>query len=103
MSKEDKPLEYQGRIRDTKGVAQRLDLGYLKRKAWIPALRAKLTWVLLAAAALACVPLVLGIGGTRKVVANGPVSEAHGLIAGRCESCHTQAFAGVPDKACRQC
>ena len=31
MAKEEKPLEYQRRIRDTKGVAQRLDLNYLKR------------------------------------------------------------------------
>ena len=33
MAKEEKPLEYQRRIRDTKGVAQRLDLDYLKRPA----------------------------------------------------------------------
>ena len=30
---ENKPLEYQRRLRDTKGVAQRLDLSYLKRPA----------------------------------------------------------------------
>src|SRR5215471_16804082 len=53
MSKEDKPLEYQRRIRDTKGVAQRLDLGYLKRAAAILLIRKRLTWALVAGALLA--------------------------------------------------
>ncbi len=103
MGKEDKPLEYQRRLRDTKGVAQRLDLDYLKRPALLPLLRKRLTWVLIAVAALACVPLVLGLGGSRRMVSAGPLSDAHALFEKRCEVCHSQAFGGVPDKACRQC
>jgi hypothetical protein len=104
MAKEEnKPLEYQRRLRDTKGVAQRLDLGYLKRSALIPLVRKRLIWLLVAAAALASVPLVLGIGGSRRVVENGPLSESHAIFEKRCEVCHTQSFGGVPDKACSQC
>ena len=102
MAKEDKPLEYQRRIRDTKGVAQRLDLGYLRRPAVLLLLRKRLTWLLLALAAAATVPLVLGIGGGRRMVQNGPLSEAHAIFEQRCEACHTQSF-GVPDKACQSC
>src|SRR5437660_1746401 len=69
MAKEDKPLEYQRRLRDTKGVAQRLDLDYLKRPAILGHLRKRLTWAVVAAAVLACVPLVLGVGGSRGAAA----------------------------------
>src|SRR4051794_3837641 len=104
MAKEEnKPLEYQRRLRDTKGVAQRLDIGYLKRTALLALLRRRLVWALLGAAALASVPLVLGIGGGRRAVENGPLSEAHAIFEKRCEVCHAQAFDGVPDKACSQC
>src|SRR5438034_277455 len=103
MGKEDRPLEYLGRLRDTKGVAQRLDLDYLKRPALLALLRKRLTWVLIAVAAVACVPLVLGVGGSRRMVSSGPLSDAHALFEKRCEVCHTQAFGAVPDKACQQC
>jgi Cytochrome c7 and related cytochrome c len=100
---EDKPLEYQRRLRDTKGVAQRLDLSYLKRPAILKVLRDRLIWVLLAVAILASVPVVMGVGGSRRVVANGPLSKAHSLFEKRCEVCHTESFGGVTDKACSQC
>jgi hypothetical protein len=103
MSKEDKPLEYQRRIRDTKGIAQRLDLNYLKRPALMALLRRRMTWVVVALAALACVPLVMGVGSSRRVVANGPLSEAHAIYEDRCEVCHTAAFGGTPDAACQKC
>ncbi|MCU1234511.1 MAG: hypothetical protein JWP63_2478 [Candidatus Solibacter sp.] len=104
MAKEEnKPLEYQRRLRDTKGVAQRLDLGYLKRPAILKVLRDRLIWVLLAVAVLASVPLVLGIGGSRRAVENGPLSEAHAIFEKRCEVCHTTSFGSVTDKACSQC
>jgi hypothetical protein len=104
MGKEDnKPLEYQRRLRDTKGVAQRLDLSYLKRPALLALLRRHLIWVALAVAALACIPLVLGIGGSRRAVESGPLSDAHAIFEKRCEVCHTQSFHGVPDQACSQC
>jgi hypothetical protein len=103
MSKEDKPLEYQRRIRDTKGVAQRLDLGYLQRPALILLLRKRAAWLLVIVALAACVPLVLGIGGSRRLVSNGPLSPAHAMFEKRCEVCHTQTLGGVPDKACQGC
>jgi len=103
MAKEEKPLEYQHRIRDTKGVAQRLDLDYLKRPAILAMLRKRLTWALLGAAVLLSVPLVLGIGGARRPLSNGPLSRAHSVFEGRCEVCHAQAFRGVPDAACERC
>jgi cytochrome c5 len=103
MAKEDKPFEYQRRLRDTKGVAQRLDLDYLKRPAILGLFRKRLTWALVAAAVLACVPLVMGVGGSRGAAAAGPLSQAHALYEKRCEVCHTRAFGGVPDQACQQC
>ena len=45
MAREEKPLEYQHRIRDTKGVAQRLDLNYLTRPAILALLRRRLVWL----------------------------------------------------------
>jgi hypothetical protein len=103
MAKEEKPLEYKRRIRDTKGVAQRLDLNYLSRASKFLVTRKRAVWLLLAIAALASVPLVLGVGGSRKTLENGPVSEAHALFEQRCEFCHTQSFRMVSDKACGQC
>src|SRR5580658_5738715 len=103
MAKEEKPLEYERRIRDTKGVAQRLDLGYLRRPALLVALRRKLTWVVLAASVAFATPLILGIGWSRKALSAGPVSSAHAIFEGRCQDCHKQAFRSVPDRACLTC
>src|SRR5262245_26402556 len=103
MAKEEKPLEYKRRILDTKGVAQRLDLNYLSRVSHFLRARNRLIWVVVAVAALLCVPLVLGVGGSRKSLQNGPVSEAHAIFEQRCEFCHTQSFSSVADKACQQC
>src|SRR3954470_5674280 len=103
MAKEDKPLEYQRRIHDTKGVAQRLDLGYLRRTAALLVFRKRATWIAIGVAAAACVPLVLGVGGSRRMVENGPLSDAHAMFEKKCEVCHTQSFGGVPDEACGQC
>ncbi|HLK64999.1 MAG TPA: hypothetical protein VKU19_16265 [Bryobacteraceae bacterium] len=103
MPKEEKPLEYQRRIRDTKGVAQRLDLNYLKRVPFLLLFRKQVTWILLALAALVSVPLMLGVGGSRRVLSTGPLSESHTVFEGRCEVCHAQAFARVKDAACQRC
>src|SRR5262245_25440505 len=103
MAQEEKPLEYQRRIRDTKGVAQRLDLGYLKRGSELLELRRHAAWGLAAAAVIASIPLVAGFGGARRMVENGPLSEAHARFENRCEVCHTQSFGGVPDQACADC
>jgi hypothetical protein len=103
MAKDEKPLEYKRRIHDTKGVAQRLDLNYLSRATHLLRTRRRLTWALVAVAALACVPLVFGVGGSRKSLQNAPVSEAHAFFEQRCEFCHTENFRTVSDKACSQC
>jgi hypothetical protein len=103
MAREEKPLEYQRRIRDTKGVAQRLDLNYLKRPALLALLRRRLTWVLLIISAAVAIPLVTGFAGGKRALMNGPVSSAHAMFADRCENCHTKAFGGVPDQACKAC
>jgi hypothetical protein len=104
MAKEEnKPLEYQRRLRDTKGVAQRLDLGYLRRPALLRLLRDRLSWALVALAVVLAVPLTLGIGGSRRAIENGPLSDAHAILEKRCEVCHTERFGAVPDKACSQC
>lgn len=103
MAKEEKPLEYQRRIRDTKRIAQRLNLDYLKRPGVVALLRHRLTWLLVAASLAAGIPLVLGIAGGKKALLSGPVSTPHAIFQDRCEVCHTRAFAGVPDTACKAC
>jgi len=103
MSREDKPLDYQRRIRDTRTVAQRLDLDYLRRPAIMTLLRSRMSWAAVSAAVLLSVPLLLGVGGGRRALENGPVSESHVFYEARCEACHTRAFGGVPDTACKQC
>src|SRR5262249_4277248 len=84
-------------------VAQRLDLNYLSRAPQLLRARRRLTWALLIAAVLAGVPLVFGVGGSRKTLQNGPVSEAHAFFERRCEFCHTESFRTVYDDACGRC
>jgi hypothetical protein len=103
VPKEEKPLEYKPRVHDTKGVAQRINLDYVKQTASIVLLRKRFIWAMVAAAVLISVPLGLGIGVGRRTLENGPVSSAHALFETRCESCHAQAFKRVPDAACTQC
>jgi hypothetical protein len=103
MAKEEKPLEYQRRIRDTKGVAQRLDLNYLRRPGLLAVLRNRITWAAVVIGAVASVPFVTGFGGSRRAVMSGDVSAAHAVFENKCESCHTTAFASVPDSACQTC
>ena len=97
MAKEEKPLEYQRRIRDTKGVAQRLDLGLSETAGAACVCAKRITWARRCdRARWRSVPLVTGFGGSRRAVMNGPVSAAHAVFENSCESCHTQASA-----ACR--
>jgi len=103
MAKEEKPLEYEGRERDTKWVAQRLALDYLTRPAMLALLKPRVAWVLVAFSALAAIPIVLGVAGGKQVLLSGPVSTAHAFFVDRCESCHARAFSRVPDAACKTC
>ncbi|MGH9672495.1 MAG: hypothetical protein ACRD44_04890, partial [Bryobacteraceae bacterium] len=102
MAKEEKPLEYQHRILDTKGVVQRVDLEYLNRPAFFRDFRRKLAWIAPLAAAAGVLPFVVGLGG-ESVFVNGPVSRAHAIIAENCAACHTEKFSSVANAACLKC
>ncbi len=103
MSKEDKPLDYQRRILDTKGVAQRIDLDYLKRPNRFRDIRHKLTWLAPAVAAMASIPFILGIGGGEKIFSSGPVSRSHAIFESNCKACHASLFSRVADASCKNC
>jgi hypothetical protein len=103
MSKEEKPLEYQRRILDTKGVVQRLDLDYLKKPSPFRDWKRKLSWLAPAVALIGVVPFVAGIGGLDKAFSNGPVSRAHSVFENNCQACHVSNFSNVPDGACKAC
>src|SRR5205085_8136800 len=103
MPKEEKPLKYEPRVRNTKAVAQKIELDYVKRTASTILLRKRFIWATIAAAVLVVVPLGLGIGSSKRILENGPVSSAHAVYETKCESCHVQAFKRVPDDACKQC
>ena len=100
---ENAPLPYESRVRDTKGVAQRLDLNYLKRPNLFRDVRRTLTWILPVAAAVLAIPFLIGVGKTEKVFSNGPVSRPHAMFENRCNVCHVQAFSSVPKQACLAC
>ncbi len=108
MAHENKPLSYEARVRDTKGVAQRVDLEYLRRPSRFRDLRRRLTWMAPAVALAAAAPFVLGIGKmeqvfSKKVFSNGPVARAHAVFESNCKVCHTAAFSRVPNQACLAC
>lgn len=100
---DDKPIPYEARILDTKGVAQRVDLDYLRRPNRFRDLRRKLAWIAPAAAAVLAMPFLLGVWRAEKVFSNGPVSPAHALFENNCQVCHTHAFSSVPKQACLRC
>ena len=81
MAKEEKPLEYERRILDTKGLAQRLDLAYLTRPHWLRDWRRRLTWLAPLVAGIAALPFLIGVGGGKKIFSSGPVSRAHSIYA----------------------
>ena len=101
MAKEDKPLQYERRILGTKGLAQRIDLAYLQRPFWFRQWRRRLTIAAPIVAAIGSLPFILGIGGGRKVLSNGPVSRAHAVYESDCSLCHTRSFASVAETACQ--
>lgn len=103
MAKEDKPLEYERRVLDTKGLAQRVDLGYLQKPFWFRRWRRRLTIAAPLVAAIASIPFILGIGGGKKVFSNGPTSKSHAIYESDCMLCHTRSFSQVADAACKKC
>ncbi|MGH9662433.1 MAG: hypothetical protein ACRD96_28045 [Bryobacteraceae bacterium] len=103
MAKEEGPLEYERRIRDTKGVAQRLDLDYLGRPNRLSQWRRRLAlWTPVAAVAIAA-PFVAGIGDGEKAFSNGPVSRSHTMFETNCSACHASRFSSVADASCQKC
>ena len=103
MAKEEKPLEYERRIQDTKGLAQRIDLAYQQRPSPMRTWRRRFTWGAPALAAVASLPFLLGIGGGEKAFSNGSISRAHAIFEQNCSHCHSQAFSSVGDAACQKC
>ena len=103
MAKEDKPLEYERRIQDTKGLAQRLDLFYVNRVHWLRSRRRNLSWILALAAMVASLPFLFGVRTTEKALVNGPVSKQHAIFEAKCELCHRVNFTEVRDQDCKTC
>jgi hypothetical protein len=103
MAKEDKPLEYERRIFDTKGLAQRIDLEYLQKPNRFRDLRWKVTGLATVLAIAGVAPFLTGFGSTDRVFSNGPVARVHAIFEQKCQNCHSQTFSSVPDAACRSC
>jgi hypothetical protein len=100
---EEKKTPYIRRALGTKDRAQRLDISYQRHLPKF--LTAK--WTLTAAAiAVACalsIPLLSGLGGSRKLLVNGPISRSHAMFEQNCQSCHEPAFQGVSNTKCQSC
>jgi hypothetical protein len=103
MAKEEKPLEYERRIQDTKGLAQRIDLAYQQRPNPMRTWRRRFTLAAPALAAVASLPFLLGIGGGEKAFVNGSISRAHSIFEDNCSQCHSKAFSTVADASCKKC
>ena len=100
---ENSPLPYYSRVRDTKGIAQRLGLHYLRQPNLLRQWRRRLAWTAPAVALALALPFVIGIGKTERVFSNGPISHQHAMFANRCKVCHVQAFSVVTRQACLAC
>lgn len=103
MAKEDKPLEYERRDLDTKGLAQRVDLNYMRRPDGFALWKRKLTWLVPLACLAGVLPFLTGIGPTRKVFTNGPMTRVHASFENRCENCHASGVTQVRDQECKSC
>ncbi len=104
MPKEEGPLEYKPRVRDTKRLAKRIDLDYVKRAASTVSRRKRWIWgTMVFLLVLISIPLGFGIGPGKRILESGPVSSAHALYETKCESCHMKAFQSVSNEACKQC
>lgn len=103
MANGERPLEYRRRILDTKGIAQRLDLDYLKKPSPFRDWKRKLTWLAPLVALAGVAPFVAGVGGSERAFSNGPVSRAHSVFESNCAACHSELFSSVPDAACERC
>src|SRR5262245_61038928 len=103
MAKDDGKIEYEPRDQDTKSLAQRVVLLYLRRPHWFREWKTKLLWIAPAVAVAAMVPFLAGVGGTGKVFVNGEISRSHAVIESKCQSCHRTAFSKVRDQECQAC
>ena len=99
----EKPLPYERRARETKEIAQRLDLKYLNGGRVPANWLSRLIWIMLGFAGLAAIIFVAGLGGSRKLLAHGNLSAPHALFDARCEVCHATAFSNIADSACLKC
>ena len=101
-------------LRNSKVIADWLELDYFRRRRRLPRLRRVVTWT----AFLAC-PVLVALSflpGRQTVYQAGPVSAAHMMFNADCGRCHQAAFAtgqrllavddrrpSVPDGACLAC
>ncbi|MDX2154817.1 MAG: cytochrome c3 family protein [Bryobacteraceae bacterium] len=103
MAKEDKPLPYEPRENEAKTFAQRLDVFYFRKRLRFSRLRNRLTFAVTVLAAVACVPLILGVGGSHRVFSNGPVTRAHVIFEKNCGTCHVGNFEPIRNQDCQKC
>lgn len=103
MAKEEKPLEYERRPADTKSLAQRLVLAYQQRGHWFRGWRRRLAYGAPLLAAVAVVPFLTGVGGSKRVFTNGPISGVHVIFEQDCKKCHSVSFQKVLDQDCKAC
>ena len=93
-----------GRSRNTKKLAQRIDLNYFKRTYAIP------RWRRILSVGLTAVALLWlgweGLSGKQRVYNAGPLAHSHAILTSNCASCHASDAAfgkKVTDTACLAC
>src|ERR1700682_1545256 len=92
-----------GRIRNTKSLAQRIQLDYFKKLGIIPYWRRVLSVVLVP---IVLLWLVWQMFGSQQAYNAGPLAPAHHVVSRNCAACHiTEAIfsRAVKDKACLSC
>lgn len=79
------------RLRTTRSIAKRIDLGYFKREH--PFRRAKRNFSILAALLAAAWPATLAFKDDETIYSGGPMSVRHSQVADSCRDCHRGDFA----------
>jgi hypothetical protein len=100
---EEKKTPYIRRAFSTKDRAQRLDISYQRHLPRFLTARWTLSLIAAGAAAALSVPLIFGLGSSRKALVNGPISRSHAMFEQNCQSCHVPGFGGVSNEKCQSC
>src|SRR5262245_24299202 len=99
----DEKLPYEERPGDTKSYAQRINLEYVRSRDPMVALRRRVVYGALLAAAVGITPFLIGTGSAKKVFSNAPLSRSHSVFESACTQCHVRPYSSVPDAACERC